>query len=298
MGQGKKGGSPALLVGIIGAVIFMIVLNQCPKAGQSGNSGSGGQASAGATAQASGQGSGGRPFSGAGYILKFGTDFNPGANAVDDIGISVLIAVDVSGSMADPPASGGQAKYIQAGRALSEIISFLEGMSKDGSMAGMKFKVGLISFSDGLKVLSPLREMDGPAFAALRAGLNDPASLKPLGRTAIGSAIELGAEMLAGSGTVMKSMIIVSDGENTSGPEPAEVLWALNENRNSASRVDFPVYTRGTLVSFVGFDIDSGLFGGLAQEGARLTQAANQAELKRALTDILVADISKLEAAQ
>jgi Mg-chelatase subunit ChlD len=238
-----------------------------------------------------------RPFSGPGYVLSFSKGFNPGANAVDELGISVVIAIDVSGSMQDPPAAGGDRKYVQAAKALGGIVSFLEGLSKDKNMKGIKLKVALLSFYDKVQTLFPLTEMDGAAFAKLEALLGDPEVFKPGGKTAIGSALEEGAEILAGSGTVMKSLILVSDGENTAGTEPSEVLVAINENRNSASTAELPVYTRGTLVSFVGFDVDSGIYSPLAEEGARVQSAADQAQLKKALTDILVADISKLEAA-
>jgi hypothetical protein len=239
-----------------------------------------------------------KPFSGPGYVLSFSKDFNPGAASVDDLGISVVIAMDVSGSMESPPKSGGEPKYRQASVALGGIVDFLEKMSGESSMAGMKLKVGLMSFSTGVKVLYPLTEMGPQAFAALRAVAESPENLKPEGKTSIGRALELGAEILAGSGTVMKSLVVVSDGENTAGAEPQEVLMAINENRNSASSAEVPVYTRGILTSFVGFDVDSGVFSSLAAQGARLTSASDQSELTKALTDILVADISKLEAAQ
>jgi len=39
-----------------------------------------------------------------GYVLQFGKDFKAGMNSVDDVGISVAIILDVSGSMSNRPA--------------------------------------------------------------------------------------------------------------------------------------------------------------------------------------------------
>lgn len=294
MGERKNSGAVGFAVTILVAVVAVALIQRCPSAARTDvPARSGGSAKPAPAAKGSD-----RPFSGPGYVLNFSKDFNPGANAVDDLGLSVVIAVDVSGSMADAPASGGDPKYVQASRALSGIVTFLETLSKDKSMAGLELKVALVSFYEEVQVLYPLAKMDEKALSSLRALLSDPNVLKPGGKTAIGKTLETGAEILAGSGTVMKSLIVVSDGENTAGTEPGQVLRAINENRNSASTVDFPVYTRGILASFVGFDVDSDFFSPLSEEGARVTSAADQAGLKKALTDILVADISKLEAAQ
>lgn len=277
---------------VVLALLVAFLIQTCPARRE--GKGTGGQPPSPAAPAAKGSD---RPFSGSGYVLEFSEGFNPGANAVDDLGLSVVIAVDVSGSMADAPAAGGDPKYVQASRALAGIVGFLESLSAEKGMAGLKLKVAFLTFYEEAETLYPLTEMGPAAFAQLRALLSDPSVLKPGGKTAIGKTLEAGAEILAGSGTVMRSLIVVSDGENTSGTAPEKVLWAINENRNSASTIDYPVYTRGSLVSFVGFDVDSDLYSPLAEEGARVVSAADQAGLRKALTDILVADISKLEAA-
>ncbi len=238
------------------------------------------------------------PYSGPGYVLRFSDDFNPGANAIDDLGLSVVIAVDVSGSMAEAPASGGEPKHVQAARALSGILSFLERLRSSKALSGMRFRVAVIAFHEEIRTVFPLADMDAAAFERARAAVSAKDALAPGGRTSIGGALEVAAELLAGSGTVMKSVIVVSDGANTSGKAPEEVLFAINENRVDRSTVDLPVITRGTLVSFVGFDVDAGLYSAVEAEGARIESAADRAGLERALESILVADISRLEAAQ
>jgi len=239
-----------------------------------------------------------RPFSGPGYILEFASDYNPGLAQIDDLGISIVIAVDTSGSMSDLPQSGGSnPKYIEASRSLSEIVNFLEGLAHDYQKSGgLKLKVAVITFHSEVDVLYPLTEMKPESFAQLRLVMGSADNFEPGGKTAIGKTIEKATEILSQSGTILKSMIVISDGENTEGPEPADVLYAVNENRNNVTTVEYPVDTRGVLASFVGFDIDSGAFSPLADLGARVSSAADKAQLTTSLQEIFVADITKLEA--
>jgi len=234
-----------------------------------------------------------------GYILQFQDSYNPGLNSLDDLGISVLIAVDVSGSMADPPASGDQnPKYIQASKALNQILDFLEKLMGTPSMQGMTLKLGILGFYSELEEIAPLTLMDAQGFEKIRTLTANPEYFEPGGRTAIGLALERGAEILSQSGTIMKSLLVITDGENTSGPAPEDVLWAINENRNNKSTRDFPVLTRGILSSVIGFDVNTSIFTALENEGMRISSAADQEELRAALESSLAADITKLEAAE
>jgi hypothetical protein len=230
-----------------------------------------------------------------GYFLRFAENFNPALASRDDLGISVVIAVDVSGSMQDPPTSGGGPKYLQAAAAFVEVERVIERLAA-ASPAGQVIKVGIIRFNEVVQPVLPLAALDEAGIAALRAIVNDPANFSPGGKTAIGGAVELGTEWLAQSGTILRSLVIITDGENTEGTEPATVLEAVYANRKSATKDDYPVSTATTLISFVGFDIGSGYFQSFAKLGARVTSAADRAELARALSSILEADITKLEA--
>lgn len=232
-----------------------------------------------------------------GYYLHFPDDFSPGLASVDDMGISVLIAVDISGSMEEPPARGPDTpKYLQASRALTDIVDFLGTLAGSPSMEGMQLKVGIIGFWAQVEPIAPLTVMDSRGFDSLRAIVANPENFKPGGRTAIGKALESGAAILAGSGTILKSLIIISDGENTEGVDPALALAALNQNRNTASTPGMPVETRGILTTFVGFDVDTGIYSELADIGSRITSASDQDSLRQALQTVLAADITRLEA--
>ena len=166
-----------------------------------------------------------------------------------------------------------------------------------GLYAAYAVKAGVLVFSSEVRELLPLVTLDAEGLARLRAIVEDPKSFSPEGSTAIGSAIEAGVEALALSGLILRSLIVVTDGENARDPDPADVLEAVRANRSSASTEDFPVYTGSTLVSFIGFDIDAGRFAPLEAYGSRVVGAADQEELARVLSNLLEADATRLEAA-
>ncbi len=227
-----------------------------------------------------------------GYVLQFGKDFKPGLNSVDDVGISVAIILDVSGSMGDPPRTGGDPKYLQASRAFATITSYLEGLTQ--RQKDLKVQVTLLKFSNGVDTVLPMTVLNAVGIEKLKVA-SSPDNFHPDGGTAIGAALEAGSQALAQSGTIFNSLIIITDGENNVDPDPLEVMDAIYSNRNSATTGDFAVTTSTQLVSFVGFDVSSPQFGRFHDKGARISSADNQAELEQGLRSFLEADITKLE---
>lgn len=228
----------------------------------------------------------------AGYTLAMGEGFRRAMNRVDDFGISIVLAVDSSGSMEEPPASGGQEKYLQAAEALSTVVDYLGELA--AARPDMRLRVGVITFSDTVTDILPLTSLDSQGIAALRQACA-PENFLPGGKTAIGLALERGTALLAQSGTIFTSLLVISDGENTIGPEPDTVMEAIYANRNDQSLPDDPVRTDTQLISIIGFDIDSPQFALLHELGARVSSASDRRELETSLRDILEADITKLE---
>jgi Mg-chelatase subunit ChlD len=227
-----------------------------------------------------------------GYILDFGKDFQAGKNTVDDFGISVIIALDVSGSMGNPPKSGGDPKYLQASRAFTTITNYLEDLKK--RQKTMKVQVAFLKFSDDVTMVLPMTEITPAGIVKIKEAEN-PKNFQPDGNTAIGSAIEAGSKGLAQSGTILNSLIIITDGESNRGADPLQVMDAVYSNRNSASTSDFSVKTATQLISFVGFDVTSPQFSQFHDHGARITAADSQVELEKGLKSFLEADITTLE---
>jgi hypothetical protein len=227
-----------------------------------------------------------------GYVLQFGKDFKAGMNSVDDVGISVAIILDVSGSMADPPRSGGDPKYLQASKAFGTITDYLEGLTQ--RQKDLKVQVTLLKFSNGVEIVLPMTELTPAGIEKLKAA-EDPNNFRPDGGTAIGAALEAGAQALAQSGTIFNSLIIITDGESNVAPDPLKVMDAIYANRNNVSTKDLPIMTATQLVSFVGFDVSSPQFDEFHKRGARITAADSQTELENGLKAFLEADITKLE---
>ncbi len=233
-----------------------------------------------------------------GYYLRFNDEFKPGLTSIDDLGLSIVIAVDCSGSMKEyPKSSGNKEKYIVASESLSDIVTFLQNVYETSwKKEKIKLKLGIIKFSNRVDTVFELTEMNTDAFHKLRAITNDPQNFYPNGSTAIGRTLEEGTEILVQSGTIFKSLIVISDGENTSGTEPEDVMDAIVNNKNNKTTDDFPISTQTVLVSFIGFDMEASVFDRLHEQGARVMTAGNKEELNKSMTDIFLADINKLEA--
>lgn len=234
-----------------------------------------------------------------GYYLKFSDDFNKGLNYKDDLGLSIIIAIDCSGSMDEKILNGNymNKKYIIASESLTELINFFESFyNKNLKKDNIILKVGLIKFSSNVEILFDLKEMNAINFSSLKTITNNISNFYPVGKTCIGDTMEKGAELLAQSGTIFKSLIIITDGENTSGTEPQLVLNAIVNNYNNKSTKDMTVTTNNILVSLIGFDINSSKFNNLHDEGARIITAVDKKQLNESLINLFLTDITKLEA--
>jgi hypothetical protein len=236
-----------------------------------------------------------KPASESDYSLDFGPDFKPSLAARDDLGISLVIAIDTSNSMIAPPKSGGAPKYRQASAALLSVVDFLERVSRE-SPRDQVLKVGVLSFDEQVREVMPLTRMDARGLASLRTIVGDPENFHPDNSTAIGEAMSRGVRVLSQSGTILKSLIIVTDGQNMQGADPSWVLSAVYGNRNSAGKSDAPVITSSTLMTLIGFDINMGFFAPYEKYGARIASATDQTQLAAVLSASLEADITKLEA--
>jgi hypothetical protein len=228
-----------------------------------------------------------------GYSLRYSKGFKPGSSFVDDVGISIVLIQDVSGSMSEAPQSGGDPKYVQATGALLTVANFLEGLV--ARQKDLPIKVSILKFSNEVSTVLPLTLMDKAGLAKLKEIASNPSNFAPNGGTAIGKAIEAGSEILSGSGTILKSMVVITDGANNASPDPRDVIEAIYGNRNAASTADIRVNTDTQLLSFIGFDVDNGQFGDYAKLGARVTATDDQAGLENSLKSLLEADITKLE---
>lgn len=227
-----------------------------------------------------------------GYILNYSSNFDKVRNAVDDFGVSFVIAVDVSGSMSSSSRANRNSKYIQAANSLRSIAVFIKELKEENP--DILINVGVLSFDNTVKTVMPFTEMNAEGIDQFVA-VSNPQNFRPDGSTAIGRAIEASSEILAQSGTILNSMIVITDGENNVNPEPGLVIDALYKNRNNISTESFRILTSTQLISLISFDIDSSLFREYEKQGITVFSANDQEELEATLKDLLIADISKLE---
>lgn len=227
-----------------------------------------------------------------GYQLQFGKDFNRGMNSVDAIGISVAITVDVSGSMDNEPMEGGKPKYVQATESLRSVLTYIGELAK--KQPDLVINVAVSKFSNDVKIVVPLTRVTESSIASI-LGVCTVQTFAPTGGTAIGRALNASCKTLAQSGTIMNSLIVISDGANTVGVEPEDVLLGMTSNNNDAYTEDQDIYTNNQLVSFIGFDVNYSTFEGFKKYGARVIAARDRVELESSLKAILEADITKLE---
>lgn len=193
----------------------------------------------------------------------------PGVAASEGTGIVVL--VDTSGSMREsvPDAAGGKTEKIEIARmvtrkTLDEIRAYA---SKN---PGKKVFVGLTQFSSGpsqLFPLGPVEQLNNDKVNALRAE----------GDTAIGEALVSGKKELNQAGLKKQYMVVITDGENTNGRSPEDVVRALNH---------LPEAQRATIY-LVAFDVKAKVFQPLIDQGVLVAEAQNASSLQSALDYIL-----------
>ncbi len=103
------------------------------------------------------------------------------------------------------------------------------------------------------------------------------AEMQPGGGTPIGDAMIAGKHALDLSGLTRRHLLVVTDGENTDGAKPADVMKALAK-RPEAERPS---------VYFVAFDVEASRFAGVRDAGSLVLPAADAQELNRTLDSLL-----------
>ena len=215
-------------------------------------------------------------------LVTMGLLLGPGSlpvSAADDDGVALGILYDTSGSMNDPvPNSQGASspKYVIANRAVMAIVKQIQAFTTNGvSGAPRKVDVGLFTFSqDGAKEVVKLGPFDPGAIQNWVTNFS-----KPNGGTPLGSALQKVSQAVLNSPMPRKHVLIITDGMNTVGPDPATVFPAINR---AAEKKKNPVF-----VHFIAFDVDANVFNGVKKQGASVASAADETQLNSQLDFIL-----------
>jgi len=194
-------------------------------------------------------------------------------------GIALAIVYDTSGSMTDPVPDGGGGrapKYVIANRALDQIVDRLQAyVASAPPDAPRRIEAGLFVFKDS------------SAVPAVRFGPFDPEALrawrkraaKPDGPTPLGQAVSLAGQAVLSSRLTHKHVLVLTDGVNTVGPEPAGELSRLKDTASRSGKT--------LSAHFVAFDIDADRFNALRALGATVVGAADARQLDQQFEYIL-----------
>jgi Mg-chelatase subunit ChlD len=192
-------------------------------------------------------------------------------------GLAAVVLVDVSGSMNDRvrDADGERRRKIAiARRAALDLVKSFEAYAR--AHAAETVSVGVYEFSarDGQPaarvVIAP-----GPPDAAAAAERLE--TMKPRGGTPIGEAMIDARRALDATGLKRRHLLVVTDGENTDGVAPADVVRVM-ERQDEQTRA--PLY-------FVAFDVAAEAFAAIREHGGLVLPAKDGRELSATLDELL-----------
>lgn len=186
-------------------------------------------------------------------------------------GTAIVLLVDTSGSMkaqVDDGSGNKQPKYEIAAKVMQQIADTTESYLEKNPVVHLEF--GIFSFSSSVSECLKIGKFERQATQA-GIGCVPP----PNGGTAIGRAVVEGFKALHSTGCVRKYLVCVTDGENTSGPDPALIARQLFQQ------------TQGDVeIHFVAFDVSSSKFRFLSDVNGFVVEAADGQQLSQRMNEI------------
>jgi Ca-activated chloride channel family protein len=188
-------------------------------------------------------------------------------------GIAAAILIDVSGSMREK-AGGGPPKIESAQRAAIDLVDQFARYADDHK--GEPVELAIFEFSDrgGVPDTREVIPMGPPDRSRAAAAV---ARMEADGGTPIGDAMIEGKRALDATGLSRKHLLVITDGENTTGAAPADVAAAIGRR---------PLEERPSLY-FVAFDISARRFDSVRTNGGLVLEAANAKALNDTLDSLL-----------
>ena len=190
------------------------------------------------------------------------------AEIEEGLGAAVAILVDTSGSMDEAAPGDRRPKYAVARDALEAMLAATDAFI--ARRPDFPIKIGLYSFSSHVRRLRPILPYQRDQLVEALAAVP-----RPGGGTAIGEALAAARPDLYRAGVFRKYLLVVTDGENTSGRPPEQVIREI-----------FAKSEGGVHTYFVAFDTSPGAFGFLKEAGGDVFGANTGDELRTALDGI------------
>jgi uncharacterized protein YegL len=194
-------------------------------------------------------------------------------------GVALAIVYDTSGSMHDAVRdSTGKSspKYVIANRALSAVAKQIQAFaSSNASGAPRKVEAGLFVFSgESVREAVKFGPFDAEALEQFARSFSSPS-----GNTPLGNALTVATRKVLSSPLSRKHVLIITDGMNTAGPTPSEVMPRLKQQAQEKQAT--------VSVHFVAFDVDAKVFAPVKKLGATVVGASDEKQLNTQLEYIL-----------
>src|SRR5664279_3695685 len=199
--------------------------------------------------------------------------------AADEDGVALAIIYDTSGSMHDAvrDSSGRSSpKYIIANRALVAVSKQIQAFAA-GNAGGTPRKVeaGLFVFNgDSAREAVKFEPFDAAALVEFARNFSSPS-----GNTPLGNALSVATRKVMSSPLSRKHVLIITDGMNTAGKTPAEVMPRLQRQAQEKQTT--------VSVHFVAFDVAAKVFDPVKKLGATVVGASDEKQLNTQLEYIL-----------
>ena len=186
----------------------------------------------------------------------------------EGLGVALDIVLDNSGSMADTARGDPRPKYIVAREAIERMLDATD--SAVAKRPDFPVVIALHAFTDEVRTVLPMQPYNRDSVSAALARVP-----RPGGGTAIGRGIDEARKALYRSGVYRKNILVVTDGENTSGPSPSSVAREVFERSEG-----------GVRLYFVAFDVDAAKFSFVHLVKGEVIGAANARALGAALDSL------------
>jgi hypothetical protein len=199
--------------------------------------------------------------------------------AAQEDGVALAIVYDTSGSMKEQVRDQHgklSPKYVIANRALVAISNRIQTFVTNATTGSPRtVDAGLFVFDGtGAKQAVKFGPFEASSFQSWAQRFS-----APVGGTPLGNALTAAGQTVLSSRLPRKHVLVITDGINTVGPDPAAVMPRLSQlAEQKQSRFS---------VHFVAFDVNAKVFDGVRKLGATVVGASDENQLNSQLEFIL-----------